>query len=215
MDHGKPYVEVRKASDSKRVTATKSLKAQSWSHVAVTAGKEIALYVDGARRANLKLPFPHLTPRLTIGGMATAEPVRQKARPGREKEKESVVGFEGDLDELQMAKVERPLGYIRTAVAAQGTDPAKFLTFGQDEEKVTGIGSAYFPIIINSVTFDGWMVIGVLGVMSLISWMIMIGKVTAIRAAYKGKRSVPKSFQELGEDLVRLIGLQGNNLPFG
>ncbi len=98
------------------------------------------------------------------------------------------------------------MGFIRTAVAAQGTDPAKFMTFGQDEEKVTGIGSAYFPIIINSVTFDGWVVIGLLGIMSLISWMIMIGKVTAIRAALKANARFMKSFQELGADLVRLIG---------
>jgi len=67
----------------------------------------------------------------------------------------AMAGFTGDIDELQIAKIARPLGFIKFAAIAQGSDPAKLMAFSVDEETASWL-SGYFAVILKSVTLDGW-----------------------------------------------------------
>ncbi|WP_216856057.1 DUF2341 domain-containing protein [Acidisphaera sp. S103] len=82
--------------------------------------------------------------------------------------------FIGEMDEFDLSKSIRLPGAFQTAVANQGPDP-KLLTFDVAEE-ASIFGSGYVGIIVRAVSPDAWVVIGLLGIMSVISWWVMLGK---------------------------------------
>jgi biopolymer transport protein ExbB len=90
-----------------------------------------------------------------------------------------------------------PAGVDLVRVAAEGPSP-KLLTLAPPEQ-ASAFGSGYIGIILKSVTPDAWVVISILAVMSVISWIVMIGKAiyvgrvnsanAAFRAAYRERVS--------------------------
>jgi biopolymer transport protein ExbB len=82
--------------------------------------------------------------------------------------------FIGEMDEFEFSKVVRQPGAFQAAVTSQGPDP-KLLTFDVAEQ-ASIFGSGYVGIIVRAVSPDAWVVIGLLGIMSLISWWVMLGK---------------------------------------
>src|SRR6202008_1767456 len=83
-----------------------------------------------------------------------------------------MAGFVGDIEELEISKIGRPAGFIKFAAIDQGTDPSKLVTFPVDEETASWL-SGYFAVILKSVTLDGWVVIGILLIMAVVSWIVM------------------------------------------
>ena len=64
--------------------------------------------------------------------------------------------------------------------------------------------SGYFAVILKSVTLDGWVVIGLLGVMALISWIVMVEKAASVsRLARANARFLP-GFHHIASDLTVL-----------
>ena len=112
-------------------------------------------------------------------------------------------GFAGDLDELEIAKVARPAGFIKLAAIGQGPDQGKLMTFSVDEETASWL-SGYFAVILKSVTLDGWVVIGLLLIMAVISWFVMIDKAAFLRRQAKANAHFMKSFREVAADLTTL-----------
>ena len=106
------------------------------------------------------------------------------------------VAFSGELDEFSLAKVARPTGFIRFAVINQGPDHGKLVSYSVDEETVGWFNSGYFGVILRSVTVDGWVVIGILGVMAVISWFVMIGRARYLGRAGKCNTLFQKVFKE-------------------
>jgi biopolymer transport protein ExbB len=115
----------------------------------------------------------------------------------------TAVGFFGDIDELQIAKVARPPGFIRFTATVQGTDPGKLIAYLNDEETSNWF-SGYFAVILKSVTLDGWVVIGLLGIMAVVSWTVMIDKAAYLGRQSKANDRFMESFREQGDDLVAL-----------
>ena len=115
----------------------------------------------------------------------------------------AAVGFAGDLDELELSKVARPAGFIKAQAIGQGPDPAKFISFSQDEETASWF-NGYFAIILKSVTLDGWVVIGVLVIMAVISWMVMVEKTAFVRGQLKANAAFSKQFRRIAADLTLL-----------
>jgi biopolymer transport protein ExbB len=211
IDRGLPYVTLVQGEDTQRTGASEALTAQRWTHLAVTAGEQISLHVDGALIGSIDESLPALGTPATLGGMAAdalplpAPAVDRNPEKPRSEGEESLPGFKGDLDELQMAKVERPLGFLRASAISQGLDAAKLLVFGQDEESA-GWSSGYFAIILRSVTLDGWVVIVLLAFMSMLSWMVMVSKAVLIGAVVKANECFLERFHENSGDLVGLFG---------
>jgi biopolymer transport protein ExbB len=83
-------------------------------------------------------------------------------------------GFTGEIDELRISKAERPAGAIALAAHSEGAG-ARLLAFDKAEE-TKAVGPNYFGILFKALTPDAWAVIAILGVMSAISWVVMIAK---------------------------------------
>src|ERR1700730_16916681 len=96
-------------------------------------------------------------------------------------------GFVGDIDELQIARVARPAGFIKLAAIGQGPEQAKLMSFSVDEE-ASSWSSGYFAVILRSVTLDGWVVIGLLGIMAVISWFVMVDRISYLNRVSKANR---------------------------
>jgi biopolymer transport protein ExbB len=116
-----------------------------------------------------------------------------------------VTGFIGDIDELQISKVARSPGVIKFAAVSQGTDPAKLIASSVDEETASWL-SGYIGVILKSVTIDGWVVIGLLLIMAVISWIVMVDKTTFLNKQVKANRLFMEKFRAMSSDLT-LIGL--------
>jgi biopolymer transport protein ExbB len=183
-DNGIPFVEVNGA----RTQGAPPMAPVSWHHLAVTAtGSTITLFVDGQSTATLSATLPASTAPLSIG-----------AGPG---------GFAGEMDELQISKAVRPAGFIKVSAMNEGVDKGgKLLTFASDETKTSWFSGGFVGIILGSLTVDGWIVIGILVIMSGISWMVMVQKARYLRAVAKGNDEFLHEWNHIAADLSFLDG---------
>jgi biopolymer transport protein ExbB len=115
----------------------------------------------------------------------------------------AMAGFVGDIDELHIDKVARPVGFLKFAAIEQGPDNAKLISFSVDEETASWL-SGYFAVILKSVTLDGWVVIGILVIMAALSWVVMIDRVSYLSKQAKANARFMKSFREVSRDLTVL-----------
>jgi biopolymer transport protein ExbB len=199
VEAGAPYVEAIGPGGAQRVAAQKPMAPSAWHHLAVVAGDGLQIFVDGLPAGRVAAALPALDVPSVLG---VAAPV-----PGPAPAKGAApapASFQGELDELQISKVDRPAGFILASAISQGTDPGKFLVSGQDEE-ASGWASGYMAIILRSVTLDGWIVIALLGVMAVASWIVMATKSSYLREVEKGNEKFQGWYRSLDADLVRVI----------
>jgi biopolymer transport protein ExbB len=212
IEGGRPYAEVADGADVRRASAPAAIPAGEWHHLAVTAGQALALHVDGVPVARVAAPVPALDTPAFIGGMGppgSASPRARKTGSGR-----PAPGFRGDLDEVQLARVERPPGFLRAAVQSQGDDPSRFLVTGEEEVR-SSWASGTLGVIVRSVTFDGWVVIGVLAVMAAVSWMVMIEKALYLRGVRRANARFLERFRTASQDLRALLRSADGASPLG
>jgi biopolymer transport protein ExbB len=190
-DNGVPFVEVNGA----RSPAGAPLAANTWHELAVVAdGSTMTLYLDGASYATLSAPLPALNTPALIGGDNPPDGT-------------AATGFIGEMDELEMAKVARSVGLIKFAAISQGTDSSKLLAVAPDEAPPASWLSGtfgLFGVILKSVTVDGWVVIAILGIMSLVSWYVMITKFFYVNHVQKGNRLFLTEWNHVALDLTVL-----------
>jgi biopolymer transport protein ExbB len=115
----------------------------------------------------------------------------------------AMAGFVGDIDELQIAKVARPAGFIKFAAIGQGPEQAKLVAFSVDEETGSWL-SGYFAVILKSVTLDGWVVIGILVIMAAVSWVVMYDRAFYLNRQARANARFMESFREIASDLTML-----------
>jgi biopolymer transport protein ExbB len=194
VDNGTPFVEVTSARGTQRNSAGAPIAAGSWHHLAVVStASNITLYLDGESYATVNNPLPALNSAALIGGDGSA----------------GDVGFNGEMDELEISKVARPAGYIKLAAIGQGGDDraAKLLVLGADEQQtnwLSWLSTGYFGIIFKSLSVDGWVVIGLLGVMACISWFVMVNKISYLNGISKGNAAFMKEWRHVASDLTVL-----------
>jgi len=204
---GLPFVEVTNAGGSQRSQPAQQAAAPGWRHVAVVAsGAKIALYVDGEAHSTLNVGVPALSGPMLIGSGHGAGVADAAVGGGN---------FSGEIDELEISKIARPEGGIRFAAIEQGgADAAKLLTVGEDEQPkdwLSFLKTGYIGVIIGSLTFDGWVVIGILAVMSLISWFVMIGKGRFLGRVGRGNELFLKEWRHVATDLSVLDKADATN----
>ncbi len=170
LQAGAPFVAVASAAGVARAQAQSPLVADSWHLLSVTAGEgHVTLFVDGVKVADAAGALPAIAGSGTLGGAGAAPPPA-----GAPAAAPALSNFTGQIDELQISRVARPAGAIMVADHSQGPQ-ANLLVF-EAPEQTSSFGSGYLGIILRSVTLDAWVVIGVLGVMMLISWLVMVLK---------------------------------------
>ena len=189
LDSGAPFFEITNAAGTQRSTPAAPLAAGSWKHLAlVSDGTRTTLYIDGNAVANLPVAIPALNSPAFIGG------------------EEGKASFKGEVDEMEISKSARSAGFIKLAALGQGQQNAKLLGPGKPEAaKVSFLDSlGLFGYLIKSVTFDAWVVIGILGIMSAISWIVMVVKNKYISSMAKGSKEFMNQWHHLKGDLLSL-----------
>jgi biopolymer transport protein ExbB len=176
VDSGIPFVEI----NGTRTPGGPPMAPNSWHHVAVTAsGSNVILYIDGQRAATLSASLPSSTATLSLGE-----------------------SFSGEVDELEISKTSRPVGFIKMAAMSQGPDKApKLFAFAADETRTSWFSGGYVGIILSSLTIDGWLVICVLVVMSAISWVVMVNKAKYLKATIAGNVQFFQDWKDVAVDL--------------
>ena len=147
----------------------------TWHHLAVTAGKRLVLYVDGIEAAVVEVALPVLISNVTLGA-----------------------SYNGEMDEVKISNIARSADWIKTAARSEGVD-AKLITYDVDEQN-EGNDTSYFTTTMQSVTFDGWIVIAILMVMAAVSWVVMVNKAVVIGRMTKDNEKFIASFQKLAAD---------------
>jgi biopolymer transport protein ExbB len=159
------------------VLAGPELAAGIWSHVAVSLGAGVTLYVNGEAVA-----------RDAAARMVDA---RVDLVLGR--------GYLGEMDELVVSNLARGADWMRFAARTQGADGARVLVPGEDElAEGDGGHASYVGIILRNVTLDGWVVIVILMIMLAISAMVMVAKSLVISRTDKANREFIAAFHALG-----------------
>ena len=183
IDNGIVFLDV----NGQRSQGGPSLALGSWHHVAVTGtASELTLYIDGQSAATLPVGVPALSSALILGADGAI----------------SATGFSGEMDELEISKAARPLGFIKFAAMTQGTEKsAKLVAFLNDEVRTSWFSGGYIGVILGSLTADGWAVICVLVVMSAISWVVMVNKARYVNATVKGNVQFNKDWKNVAADL--------------
>jgi biopolymer transport protein ExbB len=184
VDNGSPYIEIIRNGSAQRSPQATPIPAGNWRQLAVVASSEtITLYLNGETVAELKASLPAMNAPIQIGG-----------------EK-----FTGELDEFVISKVARPLGFIKLAALGQGEAGTKLLVFGADEQTTSWFTGGYLGVIVKSLTMDGWIVIGILAVMALISWWVMGSKGVYLSQVDKGNARFMKAWHAISTNLTILI----------
>jgi biopolymer transport protein ExbB len=152
-------VEVQEGS-KQELKAPTPLTLGVWHHLALVANTgSLVLYVDGASAGSLGIATRDLTGNISIG----AEEVG-----GR--------GFKGLLDQLSIYKVALDANAIKFDSQMQG-QTTTLLTYGDDATPDSEEGGESLIMgSLKNVTTDGWVIIGILGVMFVVSWFVMIVK---------------------------------------
>jgi biopolymer transport protein ExbB len=182
IDGNAPYARLTSAGAVIETPRSATIEQGAWVHLAVSAGGgELRVYVNGAKVAAAPAAsLPEIGGTLTVGAGAGGGHF-----------------LSAQLDELQASNVVRSADWLTAAVASQGV-AGTMLKYGEDSQAESGGGQSYFIITLKNVTVDGWVVIGILGVMSMVSWMIMIIKGMVIRRVRKDNAAFLRQFEAVG-----------------
>lgn len=170
-----------------------ALTQNIWYHVALTINAaRIAVIVNGTESAAVNATVTELGGNLVVGasdGGANA--------------------LDAELDELQIARTARSADWLRAQARGEGSD-AMLLSYGDDEQRGSSESTSYFTIILRNVTIDGWIVIGFLALMAVISWIVMVGKGFVINRIRKDNYSFLEQFKKLGASDPAVLDANGD-----
>jgi len=179
---GVPYLSL----GAGQVKAATPIPAGAWHHLAVTlGGGQATVYLDGVPTGQGNLTLTPLAGALILGAGPTAQAA-------------GLTGVTADIDELGVARVARSAGWLRLAALSQGTD-AGLVSYGEDETADSGGQGSYIGVVLKNVTVDGWVIIGLLGAMSAISWVVMFGKARFLVGARRANVKFLEAFRTLGD----------------
>ncbi|WP_020204384.1 DUF2341 domain-containing protein [Cupriavidus sp. WS] len=183
LANGVPYVRV----GQQQATAPQALGAQQWTHVAVAAGGgEVALLVNGKEVARVAAALPALSGAAVVG----ADPAGE------------LPGLVGELDEVRISRVRRPSVLLAAEAAMQGAD-SRLLAYGPDEKQAGG-GFGEIGFILANVPADAWAVIGLLGIMAVLSWWVTYTKATYVSRVSRANDEFLAQFRKVGHRLEAL-----------
>jgi biopolymer transport protein ExbB len=168
------------------------LKASTWQHVAFTLdGGKASIFVNGVS--------------VSAGEVAVVD-VESDIKVGD--------GYIGEMDELEISNVARSADWIKLAASAQGVDSQLLkIAAGEGDPAAEEDGEVnYVSILINSLTLDAKVVIGILGVMFAISTWVMIRKAVLVTKTDRDNKKFLERFQKTNSnDLLTLD--QNANYP--
>jgi len=169
---------IKLQSGAASVISSVALSVGKWHHLGFTVSDALRLYIDGKPAGE------------TPGAVLPAGSVTLGA------------GFQGELDEVQVSGMAHNTAWMAVQ-AAQGLE-GKLITLGEDETNEDAGEASHFGIILQSLTVDGWIAIGILIIMFLIALWVMYNKAIYIIQADKSNIKFMNKFRELSTDLALL-----------
>jgi len=124
--------------------------------------------------------------------------------PAIEGDIQSGAGYQGLLDELELANTTRSAEWVKLSYAAQSADARLVATKTQTADDAgadSGGGGGYFGILFKSLTPDAWVVIGILGVMFLIAALVMVSKAVYVTRTEGANRRFMTHFRQTSDVL--------------
>jgi biopolymer transport protein ExbB len=186
VDGARVFAELRAGQGSQPIQVSQQgdgLTLNDWHHVALTLGAgKLTLYVDGAEIGSQAAESAELGGSLSIGAAAAGGNA-----------------LTGDIDEVQVSNVARPVEWLQAAARSQGM-VAPLLAYKGDSQKESGASEGYFAATLNNVTIDGWIIIGILTVMFLWSTWIMVFKSLHLTRVAAGNGHFLDEFHKLRDD---------------
>lgn len=185
-----PVIELDDSKSGKKEFAGLSpVELGAWHQLALVAvANNLSLFIDGKPAGSFPVALADLSNEVTIGADA------KHAR-----------GFVGMIDQLAFYKTARDVNSLNFDVLMQGPN-TPLVTYAQDtaSDEEEG-GESNIVATLNNVTLDGWIIIGMLGVMFVISWIVMIVKIIVLNRNHKENTNFEKEFTRLkSEDLSQL-----------
>jgi len=166
------------------------IAAAAWSQVALTIGSgRLTLYVNGVQvgQGDAPKPAPAIEGDIHVGE-----------------------GYQGLIDELDVASVARGKDYVGLVYAAESADAKLIATKTETSATESSSGSpGYFGILFKSLTPDAWTIIVILGVMFLISVFVMITKALYVVRTDGANQRFLKQFRE-ANDVLTLQTAEGS-----
>jgi biopolymer transport protein ExbB len=167
------------AANGATARATDALTLNAWQHVAVSAGANAALYINGKQVATLP------------GAFVSAGSVRLGG------------GLVVELDEVQLSTTERSAGWIALQADSQGA-ASKLVKQGEEQTTKSGKETGYFMATMNNLTLDGWVVVGICVVMFFIAIYVMWTKAMLLARQKKINPEFTEAFDQLTKRLPEL-----------
>jgi biopolymer transport protein ExbB len=180
VDGTQAYVQFMDGGQVIETNRQAVLNPGAWQHVAlVVKAGQLLLYIDGSETGSVTIPIHGLNGNLSIGVDSGGNGT-----------------LSAEIDEVQVSNVARSDAWLKAAVKSQGVE-ATLAVYGADEQKQGSSGQSYFTIILQNVTVDGWVVIGILAVMAVISWIVMLVKGMVIGRVRKDNRAFLNKYREM------------------
>lgn len=164
--------------NGKEIASTATVLADTWQHVAMTVvGGKLAFYMEGAEAGTADVALADGGGDIQIGA-----------------------GYRGELDEVTLAVAARSADYIKALHGSQQPDSPMLVAA---EEEGGGESASYIGILLGALTVDGWIVIGILAVMGVVSVAVMIGKTLFLGRTNKANDAFIKRFHDDSRKLLR------------
>ena len=196
LDGARVFAETRGGTAASVKQPGDGVSLNDWHHVALTVGAgKLTLWVDGVDAGSQPAQPGEIGGSLTLGGAAAGGSF-----------------LTGDLDELEVSTIARPAEWLQAAARSQGM-VAPLLVYGGDSQKESGGGEGYFTTTLRSVTFDGWVIIGILTIMFFWSAWIMIFKSIYLSRVAKGNSHFLDEFHKLRDDSSAVERRFGAKVP--
>jgi len=198
IDQTRVYCRITTGKDQVLITEKSAdLPLETWHHLAVSAEKEgrLTIYLDGIETfwMNLPGPMPELASNLLLGASAVEGSF-----------------FFGDMDEVQISNTARPAAWLRAAAKSQGPE-GSLCSFGEEELNETGgLPVFYLGTILRNITLDGWVIIGMLMIISALSWVVFVSKAFILRLIEKENKAFLIRFRAVADP----IALEGGDRDF-
>ena len=167
-----------------RTPSTALLTPDTWQHVALNLDeKRLAVFVNGAEMASIDVSVPAFAAGvLTLGGGEGVE--------------SEVHGYIGELDEVSLFSSSRQPQWFLLASKTQG-QTATVINVAEAEQLGSTSETSYFTEILKSVSLDGWLVIGSLMIMAVVSWLVVTSKWLMLNRMQKDNKLFMEEFHKL------------------
>jgi len=173
----------------KEFVSPTGLNLAAWQLVAVTATPSgFTLYVDGKAAGSLPASLSVLDGDISVG--AALDGAR---------------GLVGAIDDFGIAKTALDQNALHFAALMQGQASAA-LIYGEDltPDSEEG-GESLIMGSLKNVTTDGWVIIGILGVMFVVSWLVMIIKAIVLQRVHSENKKFEQAYSQLtSQDIDKL-----------